>query len=153
MYTVAEIPLNDPFFASIQMWVFVCAAFFQGADRSSKHFPWRVVWLAVGLGSVVIAVLLLLVFLGILIILIFIMAYPWTWVIATQFFSILFYQGMYCWRRDRMEKHVITKPWTKIKQNLIEYNFLNKKYLAQTILYIKLDQQNLYSFFLIKKTF
>ena len=39
----------------------------------------------------------------------------------------------------------------KKKQNLIENNFLNKKYLAQTILYIKLDQQNLYSFFFDKK--
>jgi len=51
----------------------------QEADRSSQHFPWKVLWLALGLGSIILAVLLL---------------------------SVLL--GVYCWRRRRAKKHVIS---------------------------------------------
>jgi len=51
----------------------------QNADRSSKHFPYKVLWLGLGIGSVVLALLLL---------------------------SILF--AIYCWRRNKMKKLVIS---------------------------------------------
>jgi len=51
----------------------------QKADRSSQHFPWKVLWLGLGLGSVILAVLLL---------------------------SVLL--GVYCRRRSRTKKHVIS---------------------------------------------
>merc|ERR1719209_2392063 len=51
----------------------------QEADRSSQHFPWKVLWLALGLGSVILAVLLL---------------------------SVLL--GVYCWRKRRTKKQVIS---------------------------------------------
>ena len=49
----------------IQMYSNVyLTAHFQEADRSSQHFPWKVVWLALGLGFTILAVLLLSVLLG-----------------------------------------------------------------------------------------
>merc|ERR1712126_80608 len=35
------------------------------ADRKSQHFPWRILWLGLGLGSIILAVLLLCVLLGV----------------------------------------------------------------------------------------
>ena len=37
---------------------------FQNADRSSKHFPYKVLWLGLGIGSVLLALLLLSILLG-----------------------------------------------------------------------------------------
>ena len=37
---------------------------FQNADRSSKHFPYKVLWLGLGIGSVVLALLLLSILFG-----------------------------------------------------------------------------------------
>ena len=53
-----------PVYSNSSFPQYVFTGYFQEADRSSQHFPWKVLWLALGLGSIILAVLLLSVLLG-----------------------------------------------------------------------------------------